>query len=143
MAEIEAWVEVYDSYPEVIAVDNLLNIDVGEGGHQDYKFALRELQKLARLTGASVHVMHHALENTKDPAKPPAARDTDNKVNQIPEMVLSVAKDPESDRFLIAHALVRNGKSDPEGMHPTVLFADFDRMVFSRYRPAPNDWREQ
>lgn len=142
--EIDAWVEVWDEYPQQIVFDNLLNIDSGgdTGSHYDYKFILRELQKIARHTHACIHVMHHALENTREPARPPKASDTDNKVNQLTEMILSVAKDPETDRFFVAPVLVRNGRSDPNADHPICMYVDFDRMQFNRYRATPQGWRQ-
>ena len=133
--EIDAWVEKYDAYPDVIICDNLLNIDGAEEDHRVQKFILRELQDLARRTGALVFVLHHATEGAKDTARPPAARETDGKVNQIPDLVLSVANDGEGG-FSMAPVANRNGTSDPNADHPVRIYADFGRMVFSQYRPA-------
>lgn len=133
--EIDAWVEKYDSYPDVIVCDNLLNIDGAEEDHRVQKFILRELQDLARRTEALVFVLHHATEGAKDTARPPAARETDGKVNQIPDLVLSVANDGHGG-FNLAPVANRNGPSDPNADNPIQIFADFARMQFSQYRPA-------
>jgi hypothetical protein len=133
--EIDAWVEKYDAYPEIIVCDNLLNIDGAEEDHKVQKFILRELQSLARATGALIFVLHHATEGTRDTARPPAARETDGKVNQIPDLVLSVANDGEGG-FYLAPVANRNGSSDPNAEHPVRIFADFARMQFSQHRPV-------
>jgi len=133
--EIDAWVEKYDAYPEIIVCDNLLNIDGAEEDHRVQKFILRELQDLARRTGALVFVLHHATEGAKDTSRPPAARETDGKVNQIPDLVLSVANDGEGG-FALAPVANRNGTSDPNADHPIRIHADFGRMIFSQYKPA-------
>ena len=126
-SEVDAWVEKYDEYPAVIVCDNLLNIDGAEEDHKVQKFILRELQKLARETGALVFVLHHAKEGTKDTAKPPTARDTDGMVNQIPDLVMSLANDGAGHLALspVAH---RNGPSDPNADNPIRMAFDFGRM---------------
>lgn len=140
--EIDAWVEKYDSYPEVIICDNLLNIDGAEEDHKVQKFILRELQDLARRTEALIFVLHHATEGAKDTSRPPAARETDGKVNQIPDLVLSVANDGEGG-FYMAPVANRNGSQDPNADNPIRIYADFGRMQFSQYRPVATPGWEQ
>lgn len=132
--EIDAWVEKYDAFPDIIVCDNLLNIDGAEEDHRVQKFILRELQDLARRTGALVFVLHHATEGAKDTARPPAARETDGKVNQIPDLVLSVANDGEGG-FSMAPVANRNGTSDPNAERPVKIHANFATMQFSAYPP--------
>ena len=135
--ELDAYVELWDEYPELIVVDNLLNIEGTLEDHRAQKFALLELQALARRTAAHVMVLHHATESgVKDTSWPPRLSDTDGKVNQIPELVLSVANDPDQQVFRIAALAVRNGKSDPEARHPISLYAAFNTMQFNNVRPT-------
>lgn len=135
--EIDAWVEKYDEYPGVIVCDNLLNIDGAEVDHHEQKFILRQLQKLARETEALVFVLHHATEGTKDTTRPPAARETDGKVTQIPDLVLSVANDGQGGFFMspVAH---RNGPSDPNADNPVRVHFDLSTLQLTNntWRPA-------
>jgi hypothetical protein len=134
--ELDAYVELYDRYPAVVVIDNLLNVEVGEGQHGDQKFALKELQSLARRTGAQTIVLHHAREGVKDTTRPPTMAETDNKVNQVPEVILSVAHDDNTGEMSIAALKVRVGaKSDPGAERPYRIQADFSTMSFSRHRP--------
>ena len=132
--EVDAWVEKYDAYPGVIVCDNLLNIDGAEEDHRAQKFILRELQVLAAQTEALVIVLHHATEGTKDTSRPPAARETDGKVNQIPDLVLSVANDGNGG-FSLAPVANRNGPSDPNADNPIRIWCDFARMQFAAHPP--------
>src|SRR5690242_3628349 len=118
--------------------DNLRNLAGGDEGHEAKKFALSELQGLAYRTGASIGVLHHASESgVRDYAKPPKASETEDKVTQYPEMVLSVAKDPDSDTFNIAVAKMRDGgASDPMAGRPISLTADLARVQFRKYQKS-------
>jgi len=133
--EVSAWVEKYDAYPDVMVCDNLLNLDEASEDHHAQKFILRQLQKLARDTQSLIFVLHHATEGTKDTSRPPAARETDGKVNQVPDLVLSVANDGNGGFFLspVAH---RNGPSDPNADNPVRIGFDFGSMQVTN-----NAWR--
>lgn len=143
--EIDAYVELWDRYPSWIIFDNLLNFDGCFEDHHAQKFVLGELQALAYQTGASVGVLHHASESgVKDYSKAPKVNDADGKVTQLPEMVLTVAKDPDSDRFSIAVGKLRDGgASDPSGDKPVTLWSDLSRVQFAAHRPAPSGWGYQ
>jgi hypothetical protein len=139
-AEIDAYVELWDRYPSWMVFDNLLNIEGCFEDHRVQKDVLAELQSLAYTTGACIVVLHHASESgVKDYSKAPRVGDTDGKVNQLPEMVLPIAKDPDSDAFRIAVGAVRDGApSDPNGDRPVVLHSDLSRVQFSRKQaPGP------
>lgn len=140
---IDAFVELWDRYPSWMVFDNLRNMTGGDESHESMKFVLGELQALAYTTGASVGVLHHASESgVRDYSKPPRVNETDGKVSQYPEMVLSVAKAPDSDRFSIAVAAQRDGgDSDPQADRPVVLEADLGRVDFRK--PTKTGWVAQ
>ena len=138
---IDAYVELWDTYPRWMIFDNLRNLDEADEGHEAKKFVLSELQSLAYRTGASIGVLHHASESgVRDYTKPPKANETEDKVTQYPEMVLSCAKDPDSDRFALAVAKMRDGgASDPQAERPVVLDADLSRVQFTKHQ-AHKQW---
>ena len=146
-SEIDAYVELWDRYPSWIVVDNLLNVEGCFEDHHVQKDVLAEFQALAFDTGACVIVLHHASEaGVKDYAKPPRVGDTDGKVTQLPEVVLTVAKDPYSDAFKIAVGKLRDGGSaDPQAENPIVLHSDLSRVAFSKHKPTgwtDSYWKE-
>ena len=134
-AEVDAYVEVWDRYPEVIVIDNLLNMQGAEDDKNTQQFLLRNFNELARTTGALVIIAHHASEaNLKDPGKPPPAREVQNKVTEYPGVVLGLAHDAETGDFHIAVTANRHGKSDPAAKHPLTIHADLGRMQFQQFR---------
>ena len=135
--EMDAYVETWDSYPDVIVVDNLVNIQ-GEGDKSSDMFILSELHGLARKTKACVVVLVHASEaSTKDPLRPPTRKDIINKLSVLPDMVLTVAYDPERSIFYIAVVKTREAKADPNADHPVAITADFSRVQFGLQAAAP------
>jgi len=142
-AEIDAYVEMWDRYPSWMVMDNLLNFAGCEEDHHRQKEVLGELQAEAYRTGATIIVLHHASEaGVKDYSLAPRVNDTDGKVTQLPEVVLTVAKDPDSDAFRVAVGKLRDGgASDPSAKHPVLLHADLSRVSFTNIKPiAAPSW---
>ena len=140
-AEVDAWVDTWDEYPEVIVVDTLLNIE-GSGEKADDQFILSELHGLARRTKACVIVLVHASEaNIKDPYRPPPRKALINKVSALPDLILTVAYDPFELKFWVAVVKTREGRADADASHPLSMPADFDRMSFGQ-RSFMDAWQQ-
>ncbi|MGL4178296.1 MAG: AAA family ATPase [Dermatophilaceae bacterium] len=135
---VDAFVELWDEHPAWMVFDNLRNLAGGDEGHEAKKEILSYLGSLAASTGASVCVLHHASESgVRDYAKPPTASQTEDKVTQYPEMVLGVAKDPNSDAFRLSVAKLRDGgASDPMADRPVEIYADLSRVRFTSQAPT-------
>lgn len=109
--EVDAWVEKYNAYPDIIVVDNLRNVWAGEGSgseHAAYKATQQMLIKIARHTGACVITLHHMVlpsasdKNADEKMRYPRAQyEIDGKVSQLPDFILSVAKDGDEFRFAV------------------------------------------
>jgi len=113
--EIDAWVELWDDYPRVIVLDNLLDIvpTAGDNEFTGYKSILLDGKRLARTTGAAVFILHHMSEAGTDPTKPAPRKFVMGKVSQTPENVLSVAMNEDKTEFRLAVVKHRNGPDDP------------------------------
>lgn len=89
--QVAAFTEVYGDFPEVIVVDNLMNVI---GDQENEWMAMREttraLKALAHKTGALVMVLHHVSEDGKESDFPPARARIQGKVAQLPPMILGV-----------------------------------------------------
>lgn len=136
VAELDAYVEVWDAWPDVVVVDNLLNVQdsIEYGGKMNI---LSELHSLAHSTGCTVFVLHHALiSGVKDVTKPPSEKDIDSKVTHFPELVLTVALNQVDELFSIACVCQRNGKADATGKTFITLAADPARCQYRVYDPA-------
>jgi len=137
-AELAAHVEVFDEYPEVIVIDNVMNIQ-GSEDYQGQQHILSELHSLARITRAWVVVLHHASEvNGKSPFDPPPRKEIKNKITEHPELVLTVAANPATGDYKVACVKNRSDKSDPGAQYPYTYRADLARCSFHKYvPPAP------
>lgn len=131
--ELSAYVELWDSYPAVIVIDNLMNVD-GAGGDDvgGIRFILSELHRLGRETGSAIIILHHAREEG-NPLEPSPREKIQGKVAQLPELVLTVALD--GDEFKIAPVKNRNGFQDPTGKTWRRLAAVPEKATFNAFVP--------
>lgn len=118
-AHVDAGVEIYDQHFKVIVLDNLMDC---EGAEADYKAQMAYMQiasQIARDTGATVIVLHHASdkswEASTDPWNPPSRKDIKNGLAEKPGLTLTVALDPYSMKYRIATVKNRTGPCDPSG----------------------------
>lgn len=139
--ELDAYVETWDEYPEVIVVDTLRNISDSDSDKAGDLFIMKELHGLARRTKACVIVLAHlSMSGLKEgEAVRPRARSTlINKIDEMPDMILTVAYDPDDLSFWLAVVKTREGKSDPDAKHPIKISADFDNMQFGFAATGPS-----
>lgn len=130
--ELSAYVELHDRFPDVVIVDNLMDVFAGgESELSGHKFVLIELKRLARETGAAVFVLHHARETGAQTDMPSPRDEVAQKVSQTPAMMLTVAR--SDDRFHIAVVKSRHSAFDPSGQRFTTLAADLARCQFQPY----------
>lgn len=128
--ELEAYIELWDRFPRVILVDNLVNVEAEMGEeYSGMRLISKELHRLSRETGAAVIVLHHMRE-VGNPLRPQPRTDLDGKVAKLPERILSVAFDPTERLFYIAVVKNRGGPSDPTGQQTFLLSADPARASF-------------
>jgi hypothetical protein len=138
--EVDAWVEKYNSFPDVIVVDNLRNVWNGEGSgseHASYKATQQLLIEFARHTGACIMTLHHMVlpsaseKDADDKMRYPRPQYAiDGKVSQLPDFILSVAKDGDDFRFAVVKDRYR--PFDPSGKSYHELVVDGSTGTFRR-----------
>ena len=130
-----AYAEAYGEYPELIIIDNLMNV---VSLHENEWTGLRDIAKsmhhMARETDAAVFILHHTSENEGRPDLPPARKAIQGKVSQLPELILTVALLPDSGEFRVAPVKNRFGPNTPTGADYIILWADPSRMVVKNDR---------
>ena len=110
--EVKAYVELYGIAPELIVIDNLMNV-VAE--HENEWAGLRqimmELHDMARKTEACVMVLHHVSEQGEygDTTTPPARRAIHGKVSQLPSLILTLGYSPSEGTLRVAPVKNRFG----------------------------------
>jgi len=131
--EIQAYAEIHGSYPELIVVDNLINVSADT---EDEWGGMRELMKafhsLTRQYGCAVWILHHAKEGGKLNECPPRS-DIQGKVAQYPELIISIGQ--RDDQYShtgvqlgVACVKNRRGKADPSGKTAHWFTVDMGRM---------------
>lgn len=115
--EMEAYVELWDAYPEVIVFDNLMDFEGAESDYTEQMSVMSNATELARHTGATVILLHHASDKSweakNDPWAPPSRDQVKGGLSEKPELSLSVALDPQSLEYRVAVIKQRMGPSDP------------------------------
>ena len=126
--EVKAYVELYGIAPELIIVDNLMNV-VAE--HENEWAGLRqimmELHDMARKTEACVMVLHHVSEQSEygDTTKPPARRAIHGKVSQLPSLILTLGYSPLEGTLRVAPVKNRFGPMFANADQHVPLFVDY------------------
>lgn len=115
--EMEAYVELWDQHPEVIVFDNLMDFENAESDYTEQMAVMSSVTELARHTGATVIILHHASDKSweakSSPWSPPSRDQVKGGLSEKPELSLSVALNPQSYEYNIAVIKQRMGPSDP------------------------------
>ena len=138
-AEVEAYIELWNRFPEVIVIDNLMDVEGCDTEYSAQQEAMQFLHNLSREIGATVIIMHHATDKSRDadadPYKPPARRDIKNGLGEKPQLTLGVALNPFTNEFNVAVLKQRMGKSDQTGRQYVTLQAKPEHSSFERAVP--------
>ena len=126
--EIRAYVELYGQAPELIVIDNLMNV----AAETDNEWAglraiMMELHDMARKTEACVLVLHHVSEQSEygSPSKPPARRAIHGKVSQLPALILTLGYDPTQAVLCVAAVKNRFGPHTADASDYATLFVNY------------------
>ena len=123
--EIKAYVELYGIAPELIIIDNLMNV----AAETDNEWAglraiMMELHDMARKTQACVLVLHHVSEHGS-PSMPPPRRAIHGKVSQLPALILTLGYDPLERLLRVAAVKNRFGPHTADASKWATLFVNF------------------
>lgn len=137
--ELEAYIELWDAYPELMVFDNLMDFDGAESDYTAQMEVMSYVTDLARNTGATCMILHHASDKSweakTDPWRPPSRAEIKGGMSEKPELTLSVALDPTSYEYNVACIKQRMGPSNPTGEHYATLRADPERTRFLKHDP--------
>ena len=126
--EVKAYQELYGIPPELIIVDNLMNV----AAETDNEWAglraiMMELHDLARNTESCVLVLHHVSEASEygDGTTPPARRAIHGKVSQLPSLILTLGYDVMNKQLKVAAVKNRFGPNSADGKSNVPLSANY------------------
>ena len=128
--EVKAYVELYGIPPELIVIDNLMNV-VAESDNEwaGLRAIMVDFHDMARKTEACVMVLHHVSEQSeygKD-NKPPARRAIHGKVSQLPALILTLNYNYGLHNSELQVAVVKNrfGPHMADGSDFVSLFVNY------------------
>ena len=126
--EIKAYVELYGIPPELIVVDNLMNV-VSESDNEwaGLRAIMVEFHDMARKTEACVLVLHHVSEQSEygKTTEPPARRAIHGKVSQLPALIITLGFDPHNSILKVAAVKNRFGPHTADGSDHIGLFVSY------------------
>lgn len=126
--ELAAYATVYGAFPDIIVVDNLMDLDAGmDDEFRNLGEASLYLKDTARLTGAAVIALHHVGGEHENGGKPIPLGGLRGKVSKIPALVLTLHR---ASGLKVSVVKNRSGKADPSGNYGVELSADLSRMWF-------------
>jgi hypothetical protein len=132
-AELNAFVERFDAFPQLIIIDNLLDMAPTDGEElQSHKNLMLEFKTLRERTGAFVCVVHHNKEDS-DPNYPAPRKSLQSKISQTPELILSIALDQDGPTPIFRASAVkqRSGAQSADAKKGFEMWADPSRTSFS------------
>ena len=126
--EIKAYVELYGVMPELIVIDNLMNVVTdSENEWAALRSIMVELHDMARKTDACVLVLHHVSEASEygSPTDPSPRRAIHGKVSQLPSLICTLGYDPAQGILKVAAVKNRFGNHSADGKDAVPLFVNF------------------
>ena len=126
--EIRAYVELYGIAPELIIIDNLMNVAAETDNEwSGLRAIMMELHDMARKTEACVLVLHHVSEQSEygSPSKPPARRAIHGKVSQLPALILTLGYDPNQNTLGVAAVKNRFGPHTADASDYATLLVNY------------------
>jgi KaiC/GvpD/RAD55 family RecA-like ATPase len=135
--EILAYTELFGDCPELIIVDNLMNIaHSSDAEWTAMRDAMSAFHFMARETESAFLILHHVSESDTRATYPAPRKALQGKVSQLPEMVLTVAIDAAQDQYRIACVKNRHGAAYPNADEFITAFVDAERMTLFNDAPA-------
>jgi hypothetical protein len=126
--EVKAYIELFGIPPELIIVDNLMNV-VAESDNEwaGLRSIMVEFHNMARKTQACVMVLHHVSEQSEygKTTEPPARRSIHGKVSQLPALILTLGYDPSVSVLRVAVVKNRFGPHVADGSDYVGLFVNY------------------
>ncbi|MEU6704739.1 AAA family ATPase [Streptomyces wuyuanensis] len=126
-AEIErdilCYFELYGTFPHLIVVDNITNVDTGTvGDAESFTFGLEGLSEylseMARVTKAHVLGLHHTTGEHSDGLTPIPLSGVKGKIGRVPSLILTIHKEIDGMDSRILHVSPvknREGFEDSSG----------------------------
>lgn len=128
--EVAAAEEAWGSYPDLIIVDSLYNVQADAGDdYAGFRHVVSVAHDMARATNSCVMLLHHVSLNRSKSDEPGGMESILGQVSAMPELILSVMADEDDpDTFKVAVVKNRSGAASSKGRKQVRLSVDLPRM---------------
>lgn len=125
--EIDAFVELNNRYPDLIVIDNLMDIEECASDYTEQSYAMQTLHSLGASLGCAVWVLLHSTDKTglgeSADYEPPTRKQIKNGLTEKPSVILSAALNPHTDEMKVALVKNRLGAQDASARKQAALQA--------------------
>ncbi|GIJ38484.1 AAA family ATPase [Micromonospora andamanensis] len=135
-ADLMAYAMTYGEWPHFIVIDNISNMESEGEGYQALELSCDYLHEMGRTTGAAIIALHHVTGEYDDGIKPVPLSGLRGKISKVPEMILTLFRNQESNRLFVCPVKNRTGKNAAAANWWVTLDYDPSRMRLADL-PAP------
>lgn len=125
--EIDAFVELNNRYPDLIVIDNLMDIEKCATEYTEQSDAMQTLHNMGDSLGCAVWVLLHSTDKTGLGAsaayEPPMRSQIKNGLSEKPSVILSAALNPHTNEMQVALVKNRLGAQDASARKQATLHA--------------------
>lgn len=130
---LKAYVEIHGQFPKWVVVDNLSNaVTNTEYESNELRQLTRDMQKLAKITGAHIAQLHHAGGAYENGDRPIPQGGILYNLAKIPEVVVSMHH-KGTDQLGVNILKNRSGKPDPSAQSAFGLLRDYSKASVYGY----------
>ncbi|MER7445010.1 AAA family ATPase [Micromonospora avicenniae] len=134
--DLKAYAMTYGEWPHFIVIDNISNMESEGEGYQALEYSCDYLHELGRKTGAAIIALHHVTGEYDDGIKPVPLSGLRGKISKVPEMILTLHRNAESNRLYVCPVKNRTGKNAAAANWWVTLDYDPGRMKLADLPPA-------
>lgn len=140
--DISVYGHVYGAWPDLVVIDNIRNMEMGESGDGSSSDAAAcdYLHDFAHTTGCAVVGLHHVVGMYDNGTTPVPQSGLINKVSKVPEMILTLYRSEDvgttgRGALFVCPVKNRTGKADPSGNWSIPLRYEPARMLLEDWTP--------
>lgn len=131
--QVNAYLEIYGVYPDLIIMDNAKNVRLGDdsrtGEFDELEGTMEFLQQVARETNSAVVTLHHVTGTYEDGDRAVPLSGIRGKVTKTPETILTLFRG--YGQTFVVPVKNRDGKADSAGGVVIALQSDLSRMHYA------------
>ncbi|MGW9170137.1 AAA family ATPase [Streptomyces decoyicus] len=133
--DLETYREIYGMYPHLSVVDNISNVESGDGGGTMDQYTLglegmcKFLNEMSRETQSHVMAMHHVVGEYADGLKPIPQSGLKGKISAVPALILTLHKEVDGLESRVLHVSpVKNREGFEDSSGHTFASLTMDRQ---------------